>query len=429
MSYWDTVMDSGDVPYGKRLVPSLVDQIAVEDPERICFSFPRSSNFADGFQDLSYRTFANAVNKTAYFIHTEIGRSSCFETVLYIGYPDVRYFIVLVALIKTGHKVLFSSHSNTSARHADLIKRTDCTILLYTAGFPVSGILESCRMETLCMPELQYLLQGTAFDVYPYTKTFDQAEYDPIMVTHTSSASGQPEPVVWTNSMLAQGDAHLRVPPLNGRPALFSILQDAGRRKFSALPIYHGTGVANSLGIAVFCKGTVVIGPPGQTTAGTFDLMLDYGRINSASCEIATLEEIATRPDILRKLGQLKHITYIGAGSMSTKCGDLISQYTQLFPVIASSESSILVQHTTDREDWQYMCLNPIYNGIQMRSVYPNSELYELWFIRNPEYQQFQGIFNYFPRQQEVAMSDLYSKHPTKEHHWKHEGRPKRRSS
>jgi hypothetical protein len=56
MSYWDTVLDLGDVPYGKRLVPSLVDQIAADDPERICFSFPRSGNFADGFEDLNYRT-------------------------------------------------------------------------------------------------------------------------------------------------------------------------------------------------------------------------------------------------------------------------------------------------------------------------------------------------------------------------------------
>jgi hypothetical protein len=42
--------------------------------------------------------FANAINKTAYFIQREIGRSSMFETVLFMGQPDVRHFILFVAL-------------------------------------------------------------------------------------------------------------------------------------------------------------------------------------------------------------------------------------------------------------------------------------------------------------------------------------------
>ena len=47
---------AGDVPYGKRLVPVLVDEIAAKDPERTCFSFPRSTNLADGFHDMNFRT-------------------------------------------------------------------------------------------------------------------------------------------------------------------------------------------------------------------------------------------------------------------------------------------------------------------------------------------------------------------------------------
>lgn len=42
--------------------------------------------------------FSNAINKTARFIEREIGRSSMFETVMYMGLPDVRHFIVLLAL-------------------------------------------------------------------------------------------------------------------------------------------------------------------------------------------------------------------------------------------------------------------------------------------------------------------------------------------
>jgi hypothetical protein len=115
MAFWNTVMAQGDVQYSKRLIPAIIDELATGDPERVCFSFPKTTNLHDGFRDISFRTvsedcmicgyrmtdnvqFANAINKTAHFIQREIGRSSMFETVMYMGYPDVRHFVVLVAL-------------------------------------------------------------------------------------------------------------------------------------------------------------------------------------------------------------------------------------------------------------------------------------------------------------------------------------------
>lgn len=56
----------------------------------------------------------------------------------------------------------------------------------------------------------------------------------------------------------------------------------------------------------------MVFGPPGLTTAETFDQVLENTEIDSASCLPITLEEIATRPDILAKLGRLKYIAYVG---------------------------------------------------------------------------------------------------------------------
>ena len=102
-----------------------------------------------------------------------------FETVLYIGKPDVRYFIVLVALMKTGHKVLFSSQDNSLAGHINLIKRTDCGIVLYNAESPVSKLLEHCRMESVCMLEPDFLLDDTICQHYPYEKSFEEAKYQP----------------------------------------------------------------------------------------------------------------------------------------------------------------------------------------------------------------------------------------------------------
>ncbi len=79
-----------------------------------------------------------------------------------------------------------------------------------------------------------------------------------------------------------------------------------------------------------------------------------------------------------------------------------------------------MVQHPTDREDWGYFHINPIYNGIEMR---PLANLFELVYVKRPEFAEFQGVFKNFPELNEFSMQDLYSPHPTKPHHWKHEGR------
>lgn len=62
MAFWNTVLDAqGDaVPNDKQLlVPVLVDEIAKSDPERICFSFSRSMNVANDFQNMNFRTVSH----------------------------------------------------------------------------------------------------------------------------------------------------------------------------------------------------------------------------------------------------------------------------------------------------------------------------------------------------------------------------------
>ena len=44
------------IQHGKRLVPVVIDEIAANDPNRICLSFPRSSDLKDGFQDVKFQT-------------------------------------------------------------------------------------------------------------------------------------------------------------------------------------------------------------------------------------------------------------------------------------------------------------------------------------------------------------------------------------
>lgn len=167
-------------------------------------------------------------------------------------------------------------------------------------------------METLCMPELDYLLNEIPCEHYPYTRSFEEARQHPCLVIQTSASTGSPKPVTWTLESLSVGYAHHKVQPIDGRQNIWGAVLSGAQRNLTAFPAYQGCGVVDALRSILFNKNVIVIGPPGLTTADVFDQVLDYANIDAASCLASTLEEIAKRPDVLSKLRKLRHVCYFG---------------------------------------------------------------------------------------------------------------------
>jgi hypothetical protein len=86
-------------------LPSIVAQNAEDDPNGLFARFPIGATYAGGFQDVTKKHFATAIDHVASLIESQYGKSRSFETLAYIGPNDLRYLIVLVAGIKTGYKV------------------------------------------------------------------------------------------------------------------------------------------------------------------------------------------------------------------------------------------------------------------------------------------------------------------------------------
>lgn len=99
--------------YGRRLIVSRVDELARTAPSSIWASFPPSSDVSQPLRDISWADFANSINRAAFWIKSALGTSDDFQTIAYIGAADVRYFVFLLATIKTGHKVLQCLTSST----------------------------------------------------------------------------------------------------------------------------------------------------------------------------------------------------------------------------------------------------------------------------------------------------------------------------
>ena len=90
---------------GRRLLPVLVDDISKTNGGRPFISIPRSPKLQDGYVDISYSTFAKAVNRCCWLIEKTIGRSEISKVLFYIGPLDLRYLLFLFAASKTGHVV------------------------------------------------------------------------------------------------------------------------------------------------------------------------------------------------------------------------------------------------------------------------------------------------------------------------------------
>ena len=91
--------------HGQRLLPTLVDQLSVSDPNRVFLSYQLGPNPKDGYRDFTYKEFAAAVNRYSWWLDKNLGRSDNFRTLTYFGSRDLRSTLVMYAAVKTGHKV------------------------------------------------------------------------------------------------------------------------------------------------------------------------------------------------------------------------------------------------------------------------------------------------------------------------------------
>ena len=91
--------------YGARLLPRVVDDLARSNPQRVFASVPLASDVSQGFRDIKMADVAQAVDYLAWWLQEHVGNSTSFETLAYMGIPDIRYPVLFLAAVKCGYKV------------------------------------------------------------------------------------------------------------------------------------------------------------------------------------------------------------------------------------------------------------------------------------------------------------------------------------
>ena len=237
------ILDMGSIqPYQDNeppLLPSFVDRVAVEDPDRIFCISPKGSRYSDGCRTIKMPDFARAINRAARWLEKTLGRSSDFETLAYMGSNDVRYFILILAAVKTGYRLLLPSLRNSIDHHLSVLDSTKCTTLLHSRSVNVEGILkERENLKSVEVPELDWLLDPEPVPPYPFEKTFEQAENEPLYVQHSSGSTGPPKPIVITHGS-ADTVRQQCVQPEDPDWPLWPASVKPRTRVFIPLPFFH----------------------------------------------------------------------------------------------------------------------------------------------------------------------------------------------
>jgi hypothetical protein len=96
-----------ETEYGRRLIPNVIDQLGRTYPQREAFQAPRTDNPKDGWKIITFKAYANAINRCALKIIERCGDAppGVFPTIAYIGPQDARYVVFMVAAVKAGYQV------------------------------------------------------------------------------------------------------------------------------------------------------------------------------------------------------------------------------------------------------------------------------------------------------------------------------------
>ncbi|RYP62963.1 hypothetical protein DL769_007102 [Monosporascus sp. CRB-8-3] len=378
--------------YGRRLIPHIVDDLAKSDPERIVYSFPKSQDVSKGFRDVTARNLASAVDKVAWWLQKEIGRSSSFETIGYIGPP--------------------------------LLDRTSCNHWISPNQQPqnLPEILAQHPMKVLTIQDVEDLLDAANVPHYPYEKSFEEAATEPFCVLHTSGTTGLPKPIFWNHGLLSTLDAVRLLPPVDGDNGLkpWTSMWHEKDRLYSAFPFYHGAGMIMNILMNAFYGMQGIIGPEGVIpNMDLIDSMLDHAKIDIWSIVPSLVDELGENPEVLSKFKSAKFICASG-GPVTQAPVDKVNEVVRVFNLTGTTEGLFIGNLWVDREDWIYFSFHP-YSGFDFREIEPG--LYEHYVVRNEHATLFQGLFHTFRDVKEMSLKDLYAKHPTKSNHWIYMGR------
>ncbi|KAF2665440.1 acetyl-CoA synthetase-like protein [Microthyrium microscopicum] len=402
--------------YGKRLIPAVIDQIAADDPDRLCYIVPES-NFSST-RNVTFKDFSNAIDGMAWWLQANLGIPKERKPLCLICASDLRYFIFLSAAWKAGYKAFFSSPRNNIEAHESLLTKIGCTYLIGDAAKYPHELLENQSFQFTELPGLPYWLDHPPTPAIHYQSSFEEAADEEFLILHSSGSTGPPKPVACTNAASVVFDSFRLLPKVPGRKT--AIDEYSNSRAFNLYPPFHAAAI-DFWKLSIFYN-TVIIFPPANQlpSVGLVNQVLDSGLADCGTIPPAVLEDIVRDEVVLEKLRSWKGVQFGGGPLLQSACETLWKR-TATCNTLGSTETSNLPELLPENaEDINYHQYHP---SIGFEFEDRGNGLSEMVIVKHENLQQFQAVFFNFPELTRFGMKDLYRPHPTKSNMWMHVGR------
>ncbi|RYC58014.1 hypothetical protein CHU98_g8197, partial [Xylaria longipes] len=414
--------------YGRRLFPHVVDEIAAREPERECFSVPRTSDPKDGWKAVTFKQYANAINHVARRIINNCGRRvDTFPTLAYIGPNDARYVVLVLAAVKAGYKALYISPRNSQEGQLSLFDKTDCHFICFPKSHRnmVQPWLQERDMQAVEVGPLENWFPEEEVEPFPYNKTFEEAEWDPLCVLHTSGSTGIPKPVLVRHGMLAISDQYCNKPYWQGRKLFLRAFSENSKRNFVPMPLFHAAGLYCVLVTALYYETPAAFGVPDRPLSADFVTeSLNHLDAEGVMLPPALLEDMSQSDRYVEPLKKLNLVGFAG-GNLAQEAGNrLVEKGVFLANLISATEFlPFPIYMQPDPKLWQYFIIHSEDFGADWRKVEGEDDVYRLVSVRKSKHPGLLGFFYTFPELNEYDTKDLYKPHPTLPDHWRYLGR------
>ncbi|KAI1747666.1 hypothetical protein F4782DRAFT_417041 [Xylaria castorea] len=406
-------------------LPQLVNQLAREKPQSVYGTWPVDPiSYSAGVRTITYRQLEDIINSLAWFLTDQLSDPRPGQILAYIGPNDVRFTALLLAAVKTGNGLFLTSPRNSPAAHSSMFERLGCNVLVTpdpapSSALPVQEAVNNCR--TIMIPGIDELLGATS-PPYSSEKTLEGSRLDPFWVIHTSGSTGIPKPLVWTQETVVRAIEATSSEPPDGLVSVDALCR--GKRMLSALPPFHGAGLAQWLlnGIPF---GNITVVPAAAGAIVTADALVHALRHTPADVAIlvpSVIAELAQSPDLLDFCAaHLELIIYIG-GDLPEAIGNRVAAKMRLRSQWGASEVGIPPQvfvPELEREEggWRYVHFHPC-TGALFEEI--TSGTYELVIRRQADANTQPGFsIRGFEDLAEYRTRDLFEAHPTLPDTWR----------
>ncbi|KAI1439035.1 acetyl-CoA synthetase-like protein [Xylaria sp. CBS 124048] len=414
-------------------MPDVVDKRAREDPDAVYGIWPvQPDSYSAGVRTITYLQLANIVNGLAWAIVKKFGPSENKDEVLaYVGPNDVRFTALVLAGIKTGYSIFFTSPRNSPEAHRKLFERLQCHKFIasdLTQQLALGVLRAVLPMHSTTIPSVDELI-STWYPPYKITKRFHESFLDPLFIIHTSGSTGIPKPLIWTQETVIR---HLvtsfRASP-EGEVSRDSLVR--GKRILTTLPSFHGAGLIQYF-LNAIPSGAVPIVPAIAASIVTAQGVVDALKQTPADVAImvpSVVAELAQNPELLDYCARnLQCIFYVG-GDLPDAIGDRVAAKIPLRCWWGASEVSVphqLIVPGVQQEPggWRYIRFHP-HTGAVFEDM--GNGVYELVIRRLPDtpHTDPQPTFSIRGNEelQEYRTRDLFQPHPSVPNAWRWCGR------